>query len=837
MMEGDFSKAFEALLQYDLQAFAARLGLKSQPERLSSKLASQLLNHAERLSRSASSKDHILCLVVCGLLWEHRDDEWDGLPPFAMNLLSRIGLAPSMQMLDNKFSEGVFDGWGSLLQQAAATARTLAFEVRMPNGIHLVLSDFQHKVWVALQRPGNLGISAPTSAGKSFVLLHKAVDILAHEQGSILYIVPTLSLIQQVCNDFRACLSEQNLNHIAVRPSFTNEHDTDINCVFVLTQERAHSALSDKKALRRLSLVIVDEVQNIERASVDSDDERAQTLLDVVMTLILERRPARTVISGPRLNNLKDISAGFFRAEAETISQELPPVVNVTYSFTHTNKKTYLRQYNPFDSTTREIEVSLREESRKALFGKKMYSDEFYGFLHRLITKLDPQDGTLVFSPTSNEATSAAINLAGRRNKKSEGSILRELSKYAADTVHPDYGLCTSLESGVAYHHGKMPMHIRVAVERAFANRAVKLMVCTTTLMQGINLPAKNLIARNPNLFTKKNAHSKSLTPYEFGNLRGRAGRLLKDFVGRAIVLDETAFEQEELDLSFPEKDVEFGFKERFESGRAQIIEDLRSNADISHLENNQDLITRIRQALLRHGDLAQRRLAAVGINLSIRELEQVQAGLRSLRVPLEVCLKHPYWDPLVLNKIYLSHARREIALIPNTPFSHDFQNNLISALQSLQDLAPHYYFKYFKEAHEPTVKSIVSSAQKWATQSTLREIITWKSGSETASEIDRRVKRVQQEAAYDLPKILKPLVAIQDSENGIIGIIESGAYQIALRRLIEYGLPRETAIRVGKSRGFAANTDRPIDDLLSSAWDASQGLTRFDQEQIEALL
>jgi hypothetical protein len=837
MMEHALAVSFEALLQYDLEAFAARLGLAKAPVGISEKLAAQLLNQAEKLSRSSSDRDHILCLVICGLLWEHRHAAWDGFPPFAMNLLSRIGLSPSMQMLDKDFADGRYSGWGSLIQQAAATARTMAFEVRMPNNSYLTLSQFQHNVWVALKDSANLGISAPTSAGKSFVLLHKAVDILSRESGSILYIVPTLSLIQQVCNDFRACLHEQGLDNISVRPSFNSETDVQERCIFVLTQERAHSALSDKNALRRLSLVVIDEVQNIERASGESDDERAQTLLDVIMTLISERNPKRTVISGPRLNNLEDISRGIFREAATTISQELPPVVNVTYSFTRSGKKTFLRQYNPFDSKARELEVSLREESEKAIFSKKLYSDEFYGFLNRLINKLDPEDGTLVFSPTSTEATNAAISLASHRSEKHRAALLQELSEYAADTVHPNYGLCLSLTNGVAYHHGKMPMHIRSAVERAFTSRAVKLMVCTTTLMQGINLPAKNLIARNPNLFTKKTANSKSLTPYEFGNLRGRAGRLLKDFVGRAIVLDETAFEQEELDLSFPVKDVEFGFKERFERNRREIVDSLNQNVDISYLEADQDLITRVRHAVLRYGDSAKARLGAVGINLSTQELSLIRSGLNNLKVPIDICLKHPYWDPLVLNSIFLKNQRGDISIIPDSPFSNDFQPRTLDALRVLQDIAPYYYNKYFEETREPAVKSIVSSAQKWAAQDTLRSIITWTSATVEAKEIDRRVRRVQQEAAYNLPKLIKPLVSMQNPNSGIIGMIETGAHQTGLRRLIEYGLPRETAIRVGRFRGFPANRDIPIPDLLSSAWDAVQSLTRFDQEQVQALL
>ena len=355
--------------------------------------------------------------------------------------------------------------------------------------------------------------------------------------------------------------------------------------------------------------------------------------------------------------------------------------------------------------------------------------------------------------------------------------------------------------------------------------------------MQGINLPAKNLIARNPNLFTRKTAQSKSLTPYEFGNLRGRAGRLLKDFVGRAIVLDETAFEQSELDLSFPEKDVEFGFQKRFEENREQIVSGLKDNTEISKLDGNQDLLTRVRQALLRYGNLASSRLAAVRIHLSQKELDAAGKGLKQLSVPIEICLRHPYWDPLVLDIIFLANKRGSIARFPESPFAHDFQEQSIDALDALQRLAPYYYDRYFGEEHPPSVRSIVSAAQKWAAQDSLRSIVSWNDGREDAKEIDRRIRRVQQEAAFNLPKIIKPLVAMQNPNSGIIGMIETGAHQTGLRRLIEFGLPRETAIRVGKARGFPANRDIDIAELLSSAWDSAQALSRFDRDQVQALL
>ena len=80
-------------------------------------------------------------------------------------------------------------------------------------------------------------------------------------------------------------------------------------------------------------------------------------------------------------------------------------------------------------------------------------------------------------------------------------------------------------------------MHVRRTLEKAIVSKQINNVVCTTTLMQGVNMPAQNIIIRNPHLYLKKTDTAAELSNYEMANLRGRAGRLLKDFIGRTYVL------------------------------------------------------------------------------------------------------------------------------------------------------------------------------------------------------------------------------------------------------------------------------------------------------------
>ncbi|STB46433.1 ski2-like helicase [Capnocytophaga canimorsus] len=108
-----------------------------------------------------------------------------------------------------------------------------------------------------------------------------------------------------------------------------------------------------------------------------------------------------------------------------------------------------------------------------------------------------------------------------------------------------------------------------------YEKKMINNIVCTTTLMQGVNIPAQNVIMRNGNIRLKKeNGIMPKLTNYEISNLRGRAGRLLKDFIGRTFVLDQNAFENKAETITLfqdEEKSLKTGYSNIFEKYNKQI--------------------------------------------------------------------------------------------------------------------------------------------------------------------------------------------------------------------------------------------------------------------------
>jgi ATP-dependent RNA helicase HelY len=91
------------------------------------------------------------------------------------------------------------------------------------------------------------------------------------------------------------------------------------------------------------------------------------------------------------------------------------------------------------------------------------------------------------------------------------------------------------LESGLAAHHAGLVPPFKEAVEACFAAGLVKVVFATETLSLGINMPARSVVIEKLTKFTGE--RHEFLTPGEYTQLTGRAGRRGIDEVGYAVVL------------------------------------------------------------------------------------------------------------------------------------------------------------------------------------------------------------------------------------------------------------------------------------------------------------
>jgi hypothetical protein len=338
--------------------------------------------------------------------------------------------------------------------------------------------------------------------------------------------------------------------------------------------------------------------------------------------------------------------------------------------------------------------------------------------------------------------------------------------------------------------------------------------------MQGINLPAKNIIIKTPKVGDKE-----VLTGYEFSNLKGRAGRLMQDFVGRALIINEMSCENAGIELgASQQKELLVGYGKRFQEEKISIERTLSSN-DVMNLDFNNDLVTYIRNMCLRYGVNSDIRLKQSGIILSAEILNSIFAQLQSLTVPRTICLNNFYWDPLVLNNLFNSFILGGWPPIPTNIVGAS--DSIKECILKMAEFAPFYYNRYipYLTVTEQSINKILSLsiyAESYGRGIPLKDVIDPPNFPIKESEdIEKRINDIQTKVVYGIPKLLKPLFQINDhvrsqKSAAMLSFIEVGGMDQRLRALIEIGVPRETAIAMlqNDTNNRLTDSDNKINEI-----------------------
>lgn len=736
-------------------------------------------------------------ITIIALMWEHTDHNLYDLRKIIVKFLSRIGYPTSAIIADDSFDyeNCSFSSLDSSIEELLATLNQERNGVII-NSQKFLLTNFQMKIWTCMDTEKIIGISAPTSAGKSFVILIKLLDKLTKENFDIVYIVPTLSLVNQVSEDFNKTINRLRISGCRVSNTFS-ETKSDENCVFVLTQEKAITAFSDERNTFSKNIVLVaDEIQNIERI-IEDNDERSKILYDTLNEFRYKKNVKQIIISGPRIDDIETTGKYLFGFKTTEITSLDSPVLNITYSIWKENNIFYLKQYCGI--TEHPIIRKITNADIIEGYGKKIYDDKFLSYLNNLVRHFTGQQ-TIIFSPTAATARKIACSM---EINNIDNPRIKELIDYFKSTIHPEYSMCNTLEMGVAYHHGKLPDHVRRTVEYAIHKKWITNIACTTTLLQGVNLPTQNIIIRNPHLYLAKKAGAVELSNYEMANLRGRAGRLLKDYIGRTFVLDETAFaDSEGYDQTsmFDDvrKELPTGYGERFEKYYNEIEYVISTNKPVDkQMEKYGDLVSYIRQSVLRYGDKAKQKMYNVGVKLSKEQVAAIILKLKGLSIPKDICIKNRYWDPCVLDVIYKNYTDS----VPNYPLENGARTKLDKMLKFLRD-TPETNAMYNKSIPGPLQRGsrrsyLCKLCMLWAKETPLSDILHDNSPSEEsiADRIEDTIETLQNVVSYKIPLLLKPIFDIKNPESVFLSCMQAGAHNKVSKIMIELGVPRECAI------------------------------------------
>lgn len=792
-------QAVDEWLKIEFSKTAQKAELLKSNHTINNELILSTLRTLDYLTSNIATNDVPAVIGIIALMWEHVDRKTYDLRDTFVKFLTRIGYSTSAIIVDDQYDRDTcsFNSVSSIFDRLTIALNQRKYEISICNHLFL-LTQFQHNIWTAASENSIIGVSAPTSAGKSFAIMLHTIHSIVQHKYDVVYIVPTLSLLNQVTSEYNKLLKKFDIANVSITNGWRSP--SEYPTIYVLTQEKAMAVLSsDKNPFVKPLILVIDEIQNIERM-VDSNDTRSKILYDAIEEFQHQSSIVQVFFTGPRISGLESLGYALFRENVKTVATIVCPVLNLTYSIRKSGASYYLRQYSSLRETPYEEKITQMNNVYPS--GKSHYTDDYLEYLSTFIAKIGSGQQNIIFAP--NPATARKIALSLKASSSIDESI-SDLINYYSSTISPDYAMCLALRNGTAYHHGKLPLHVRRTLEVALGKRLISNVACTTTLMQGVNLPAQNIIIRNPHLYVIKREHATELTNYEMANLRGRAGRLLKDFVGRTYVLDEgeflntDGFEQARM-FSEEEKMITPGYKEKYDIYKDAINDAITSKETVSgDMIEFGYLITYIRQSILRYGTSARSRMANVGIKLDAKQVAAIIAELEGLSVPKEVCLKNRYWDPFVLDSIYKDYKGE----VPNQPNERGARTRLDEMMRFLRDTAAtrHMYErnipeKYWEGKNRGT---LCTYAMQWAKGEKLRSFFSanYFHGDEATDKIEEVIEVLQKTISYNLPLLLKPMFDIAKSDGAFITCLQSGASDSITKKMVEMGIPRETALEL----------------------------------------
>lgn len=464
-MENFKENILKEWLKVDYYVTAQKLGFSDKEYQITDELICNTIRCLDYLT-SMEKQNVNFVVTIIALLWDYADKEKFHLKDVIIKFLSRIGYPTSAIIVDQKFDKNTisFSHLNSLIDEITTTLNQNNNEVQV-NDKKFLLTDFQMQIWNSIEQRKSVGISAPTSAGKSFVILLKLVEKLTKNIFDIVYIVPTLCLMTQVTEDFNQMLKNIGIENFTISNSYIQENNNEQIHIYVLTQEKAISAFSSAENVFDNNLVlVVDEIQNIERIT-DPTEERAKVLFDTLTEFRYKENLKQVILSGPRIQEIDNVGKSIFGFETEEIVTDISPVLNLTYSIRKTEGKYYFKQYCIL--TREPICEEIENPTSIIGYGENNYDEHYYNYLQNFIDCVGKEEQNIIFAPTSNYARKIATNISGFNSERP----IEDLVNYFKDTINANYSMCESLKNGVAYHHGKLPMHVRSTIEKAISKK------------------------------------------------------------------------------------------------------------------------------------------------------------------------------------------------------------------------------------------------------------------------------------------------------------------------------------------------------------------------------
>jgi len=395
--------------------------------------------------------------------------------------------------------------------------------------------DFQVVACQAVEDDKGVLVAAPTGAGKTVVGEFAAFSALARGKKCF-YTTPIKALSNQKFAEFQERFGEDRVGLLTGDTNINSEAD-----ILVMTTEVLRNMLyANSSTLTNLGSVVMDEVHYL------ADKFRGAVWEEVLIHLM---ESVQVISLSATVSNAEEFGEwlGEVRGATEVIVSEIRPIPLYQHVLIGN------RMIDLFSEAGRvnpEI-LGLEREAMRRVKSPRGRRDKFNDSENRLsraeiIEKLQRENLlpaiTFIFSRVGcDAAVKQCLNEGVRLTTTEERiEIAATATRYTQNLAEEDLEVLgyrdwlTALERGIAAHHAGLLPSFKGAVEDLFKRGLVKAVFATETLALGINMPARTVVLEK---LTKWNGEAHvSITPGEYTQLTGRAGRRGIDIEGNAVV-------------------------------------------------------------------------------------------------------------------------------------------------------------------------------------------------------------------------------------------------------------------------------------------------------------
>ena len=381
--------------------------------------------------------------------------------------------------------------------------------LRIPEAENEYFFRAQKEIYEKFNEP-YFSYSAPTSLGKSYIMRTFIREQIAKgKQCNFAIIVPTKALINETTEKLTEVLGPElkEKNYRIVTSAGAMALEEEHNFIFAMTPERLLYLLILMKDIP-IEYLFIDEAHKISKK-----DGRSAFYYKVVDMLSQRSTPPHIIFASPNIPN------------PEVYLQLIPDVANrenykIATKFSPVNQEKFLIDFKCF-------ELHYYNEATQKLTKYCSFPEDkgLLDFVH----ELGEGARSIVYSNSKDNVVEYALQYATQLQPLHD-SDLDVLAQDIRQDVHGDYYLADIVEKGVAYHMGYLPSTIRARIESLYKDGKIHTLFCTSTLLEGVNLPADNL-------FITSHKNGGDMSPVDFRNLMGRVGRIEFNLYGNVFLV------------------------------------------------------------------------------------------------------------------------------------------------------------------------------------------------------------------------------------------------------------------------------------------------------------